>query len=161
MRALTLTQPWATLVAIGAKTIETRSWGTDHSGPIAIHAAKGFPREARDVCQIAPFAEVLKAGGVGAIGDLPLGVVVAVAHLHTCFRFTEETERWLRSRSAHQRLPAHEVDFGDYTPGRYGFKFVRVQALAKPLACRGMLSLWHVPLEIERAIAEQLDGVPA
>ena len=28
MKALTLTQPWATLVAIGAKRIETRSWAT-------------------------------------------------------------------------------------------------------------------------------------
>ena len=30
MKALTLTQPWATLVAIGAKRIETRIWRTDY-----------------------------------------------------------------------------------------------------------------------------------
>lgn len=35
MKALTLTQPWATLVAIQAKRIETRSWGTDYRGWIA------------------------------------------------------------------------------------------------------------------------------
>jgi hypothetical protein len=44
MKALTLTQPWATLVAIGAKTIETRSWPTSYRGPLAIHAAKGYPK---------------------------------------------------------------------------------------------------------------------
>ncbi|MFL5577327.1 MAG: ASCH domain-containing protein [Gemmatimonadaceae bacterium] len=49
MKALTLTQPWATLVAIGAKTIETRSWPTHYRGEVAIHAAKGFPDWARQI----------------------------------------------------------------------------------------------------------------
>lgn len=40
MKALSLWQPWASLVAIGAKTIETRSWSTSYRGPLAIHAAK-------------------------------------------------------------------------------------------------------------------------
>lgn len=39
MKALTLWQPWATLVALGVKTIETRSWSTSYRGPLAIHAA--------------------------------------------------------------------------------------------------------------------------
>ncbi len=39
MKALTVWQPWATLVAIGAKRIETRSWSTSYRGPLAIHAA--------------------------------------------------------------------------------------------------------------------------
>ena len=48
MKALSITQPWATLIAIGAKTIETRSWSTLYRGDLAIHAAKGFPRYARE-----------------------------------------------------------------------------------------------------------------
>lgn len=43
MKALTLHQPWASLVAIGAKTIETRSWRTSYRGPLAMHAAKRSP----------------------------------------------------------------------------------------------------------------------
>lgn len=43
MKVLTLWQPWADLIAIGAKTIETRGWSTNHRGPIAIHAAKRKP----------------------------------------------------------------------------------------------------------------------
>lgn len=38
MKAITLMQPWATLVAIGAKRLETRSWSTNYRGPLAIHA---------------------------------------------------------------------------------------------------------------------------
>ena len=45
MRALTLHQPWATLVAVGAKTIETRGWSSAYRGPLVIHAAKKPLRE--------------------------------------------------------------------------------------------------------------------
>lgn len=38
MKALTLHQPWASLIALGVKTIETRSWSTKYRGRIAIHA---------------------------------------------------------------------------------------------------------------------------
>lgn len=41
---LSLWQPWATLVALGVKTIETRSWSTHYRGPLAIHAAARRPR---------------------------------------------------------------------------------------------------------------------
>lgn len=43
IRGLTLTQPWATLVALGEKHYETRSWDTGYRGLVAIHAAKKFP----------------------------------------------------------------------------------------------------------------------
>ncbi len=59
MKALTLTQPWATLVAIGAKCIETRSWRTSYRGPLAIHAAKGFPKAAWNLCLGQPFKSAL------------------------------------------------------------------------------------------------------
>lgn len=38
-RALTLWQPWASLVALLVKQIETRSWSTKYRGPLLIHAA--------------------------------------------------------------------------------------------------------------------------
>ena len=41
MKAISLLQPWASLVVMGAKTIETRGWGTKYRGPILIHASKG------------------------------------------------------------------------------------------------------------------------
>ncbi len=36
MRALTVRQPWASLIISGVKNIENRSWTTDHRGPIVI-----------------------------------------------------------------------------------------------------------------------------
>src|SRR2546427_534687 len=55
VKALTLTAPWAHLIAAGAKRIETRSWRTDYRGQLAIHAAVGFPLWARGRCFEEPF----------------------------------------------------------------------------------------------------------
>jgi hypothetical protein len=40
MKALTILQPWASLIACGEKQIETRSRAMKYRGPIAIHAGK-------------------------------------------------------------------------------------------------------------------------
>lgn len=64
MKALSLTQPWATLVAIGAKKIETRSWSTSYRGPVAIHASKGYPgRYAWFLENVKPLAAPVPAKG--------------------------------------------------------------------------------------------------
>ena len=62
MKALTVQQPWATLIAVGAKQIETRSWKTDYRGPLAIHASKNMPVKNRSLCgwMTEPFASSLE-----------------------------------------------------------------------------------------------------
>jgi hypothetical protein len=55
MKALSLWQPHATLVAIGAKPYETRSWETSYRGPLAIYATVNFPKQARLLCGQEPF----------------------------------------------------------------------------------------------------------
>jgi hypothetical protein len=40
MKALSLKEPWATLVASGKKTIETRKWRTNYRGPVLICACQ-------------------------------------------------------------------------------------------------------------------------
>ena len=62
MKALSLTQPWATLVVIGAKRIETRFWHTSYVGPLLIHAAKAIPSS-----WPAPASRLLEIGGPGAV----------------------------------------------------------------------------------------------
>lgn len=49
MKALTIYQPYADLIALSAKRYETRSWATNHRGPTAIHAgAKSFQQFMRE-----------------------------------------------------------------------------------------------------------------
>lgn len=40
MKALSIKQPWAHLISVGMKTIETRTWKTDYRGPLLIVASK-------------------------------------------------------------------------------------------------------------------------
>lgn len=56
MKTLSLYQPWATLMVIGAKRIETRSWMSRYRGPLAIHSTKSFPAYAKNLCYGQPLA---------------------------------------------------------------------------------------------------------
>src|SRR5690348_441422 len=103
MKAITLTQPWATLVAVGEKRIETRSWSTSYRGLLAIHAAKGWPLVAAALCADEPFRTALVPAAdfdrfvtVGREGvsapDLPCGAVVATCWLIDCVRIEASDE---------------------------------------------------------------------
>ena len=52
IKALSVRQPWASLIASGEKTIEVRSWPTNHRGPLLICATK-LPREPPCGCMVA------------------------------------------------------------------------------------------------------------
>jgi hypothetical protein len=150
IRALTLTQPWATLVAIGAKQVETRSWGTDYRGPLAIHAAKRFPTAARALCVSGPwfgrskFSEVLRAARIRgpvederrySTGALPLGKVLAIVELVDVRPITSPD-------AFGHPLGDNEVAFGDWTPGRFRWVLADVRPLPEPIPARGALGLW-------------------
>ena len=43
--ALSIRQPWASLILLAGKDIENRTWETRVRGPILIHAAKGMTKK--------------------------------------------------------------------------------------------------------------------
>lgn len=45
MKALSIRQPWAWLIANGHKDIENRSWPTRFRGPVLVHASKGMTND--------------------------------------------------------------------------------------------------------------------
>lgn len=68
IKALTMKQPWASMIASGQKTIETRTWGTRYRGDILITASK-------------------KPEGQG-----PTGCALAIVRLVNCRPMTKEDE---------------------------------------------------------------------
>ena len=176
MKGLTLTQPWASLVALGAKRIETRSWGTAYRGWLAIHAARTFPREAKNVCVEEPFWTALRGDQYPQAEDmiraLPLGAVVAMVRVVECFGAEyawrvdspEECYKWLIDcRRGFFGVPAKEFKFGDFSGLRHAWVLADVRALREPIACRGALGLWDVPADVLARIRQQgvLDELPA
>jgi hypothetical protein len=153
MRGLSLTQPWATLVALGEKAIETRSWSTPYRGPLLIQAAKGFPKDCQHLCWRAPFAGALIGGGFDRAEQLPRGAIVAVARLAWVLStdlFVDE--RLPRSYS----IAGNEFAFGDFSAGRFGWVLQDVQRLKTPVPCKGSLGLWAVPPDVIAAVSAQL-----
>jgi hypothetical protein len=140
MKALTLRQPYASLVAIGAKRIETRSWRTRYRGPLAIHAAAAFPSQARELCGHEPFRSALLAGGYEQAGSLPVGLVIARCRLLACLPTSAE------AGLEHDETPpagSAEWAFGDYSPGRFMWLLTDVESIEPPRPARGALGLWE------------------
>jgi len=149
VKALTLTQPWATLVAIGAKRIETRSWRTAYRGPLAIHAAKGFPKWAREFTTAPACYEavMVHSTDVGSPA-YPLGVVLATCRLIACIPTRDlQTNRLIEVDPVAHAEDFHMTDqeraFGDYAPGRFAWLLTDIKPLPVPIHTTGALGLWE------------------
>ena|SRR3990167_3098615 len=144
MKALSLTQPWATLVAIGAKKYETRSWSTKYRGPLYIHAAKRFPVSME---MLALYHEPFKSALGGLALRLPRGAIIAVADLTGCFKTPPDGWPMHPHGGFGDGLPQspQERAFGDYSPGRYAWHLENVRALPEPIPWKGQLGLFNMP----------------
>src|SRR5579875_1139448 len=158
LKALSLTQPWASLVWCSAKRIETRSWHTLWRGELAIHAAKVFPADCQQICSVEPFARVLRRFGLvydvetrqgkATRLGLPTGAIVAVCKLSGCVATEELLELGV--------VPDLERALGDFSPRRYGFLLEEIQPLYEPVVCRGSLQIWDVDREVEEEVRAQV-----
>lgn len=118
LRAISLWQPWASAIACGSKTFETRSWPASsryYGETFAIHAAKRWTAEEKEA------VEYYRDLGIdlGFQGfDPPLGGVVAVATLSTVYPVSYELT---------SNLSEQEWNLGDYSPGRFAWEFTDVK----------------------------------
>lgn len=141
MRAITIRQPWATLLALGEKKFETRSWATKHRGEIAIHAGKAIDKQA---CKHPQIQAILENHSYFSIADLPTGSVIATGKLTNCWQsFKQGDEVVLESAGIVKTITAFEELVGDYTEGRYAWGLEQMKLLERPIPAKGYLSLWN------------------
>lgn len=148
MRCLTLTQPFATLVAIGVKPVETRGWFTRYRGPLAIHAAAGLApiggkRGYQQLCSQEPFRRVLTAyynrykrttrSVLELANWMPLGAILATCMLADC----------LPTAQVRDGLDADVRAFGDFSDGRFALILTDIKQLPTPIPAKGMYGLWE------------------
>lgn len=138
-KVLTIWQPYASLIAVGAKRIETRGWSTRYRGQVLIHAAKRWDNERAD-----DFARVKKIlGGYSFESNLPgnpglspmgetLGKVLCIAELVDCTEMPTPPQGTL------------DADFGWFGPGRFGWQLESVRPFDPPFELRGQQGLWEV-----------------
>lgn len=177
MKAITLTQPWATLVAIGAKQLETRSWQTKYRGPLAIHAGQGLGPVGGKIGLMGvvanePFLTVLQAWHPNTVVRpdywLPRAAIIATCSLVDCCMIgvlDDGTPTYMAFDEFPPVLTAvqePERSFGDYRAGRYAWILANIRALSEPIPCKGALSLWEPDTLTQLAIKrQQIQAVPA
>ncbi len=160
MKAITIWQPWASLLACGGKRFETRSWATSYRGPIAIHAAKKSVFHVLDLIPSPVLAEMTKRIRAGW-KDLPTGAVIATAELVNVWHIVHRPGRNVdkakyipvgaESMTTDKHDPAFgdyfvpsemELAFGDWTPGRYAWEIANVKMIT-PVSIKGRQGLWE------------------
>lgn len=116
MRALSLWQPWASLICDGRKTIETRNWEMLYRGPLAIHAAM---RVEKDACE--DFGYDWRT--------IPRGAVLCIVNVTDCVRFP------------HPLAPPDP--YGDFYEGRFGILMAMREKFPEPIPAKGHQGIWY------------------
>jgi hypothetical protein len=136
MQALTVYQPWATLLVRGMKQYETRGWSTTYRGKLAIHAGKRVTQEGRDICEQLGLD----------FNSLPLGAIIGIAELIDV-HWTHDVQ-----------LDWPENILGDFRKGRFAWQLGKRLELPEPIPCAGARQLWDVPSDIQGRIHRALNG---
>lgn len=122
MRAISLWQPWAELIARELKEYETRSFPCQ-LGPVVIQAAK-------KKFNSADYAQELRTQLLMDEVDpffLKYGVVLCVADIVGC----QKTESLI------ERISGRERNYGDWSGGRYAWRFANIRRLPQPVELKG------------------------
>lgn len=162
MKAITLYQPWASLLACSAKKYETRSWATNYRGPIAIHAGLKNPYKVlKGTCStiVFPMCDALgieknKEG----LSTLLRGYIIATAELTGCHEMMKSPilGTGFFTQGSFCEITGNELLFGDWTPGRYAWEFANMKMLPEPIPARGYQRLWEWELKIGKNYMNEL-----
>ncbi len=155
MRAISLWQPWASLLVFGLKRFETRAYPFPASlrgHRIAIHAAK------KDVAMDPQFAravfQMLTDAGMSR-DQVAFGAIVGTLELRDAYQMGSHIEGASRSRLwdvkelVDRRCPASvdvatEAALGDFRLDRWAWECVKPHALAKPIPYMGKQGFFDV-----------------
>ena len=130
MKAISLWQPWASLMAHGMKTIETRDWYTFYRGPLIIHAAK----RKMDALYPEALADFVNAGIDWT--DLPFGKLLCQLNLY------DVETIW------HPYNAGREAPHGNFRLGRSAWKTKDLKIFKNPIPFRGHQGFFNVPDEL-------------
>ena len=119
-KALSVRQPWATLIVCGVKGIEIRSWSTAYRGRLFIHASKTIDQEAMGRFQLE---------------SPPTGSLIGTVELIGVEPFT---------RSTWEELSDLHLANTPFAEGFYAWQLANAVPLAEPINCRGERSLFAV-----------------
>lgn len=146
---LSVWQPWASLIAVGAKRYETRSWRPPASligQQLAICSSQteaGLLASAHDLALSRLYLRRLGRQ------PLPMGTVVAVVTVAGCIGTVSPAAR---------RIGVRERLVGDWSPGRYAWRLEDVRPLATPVPVCGSQRFFYLPARVLAQVMAQIGG---
>ncbi len=138
VKAISLHQPWASLIAMGVKHYETRSWSTNYRGKLVICSAKKNTKQQRlDYESLASILGIDLTQNSWEI--LPLGKAIAVCNLTDCIKMTPE---FIEAQAESEQLCGH------WEPGRFAWQLDDISLISPPIPIKGQQGLWDVELPL-------------
>ena len=131
MKAISIKEPFASLIASGVKKIETRSWKTNYRGELFIHASKIPVQTLRD--------NILK--GVTKDMNLNCGNIICKCNLVDCVYMDEKFIENIKQNPI-------EYSVGVYKIGRYAWILEDIELIV-PIPINGKLNVWNFDLKYE------------
>ncbi|MBQ9834324.1 MAG: ASCH domain-containing protein [Bacilli bacterium] len=122
MKALTIKNPWASLIINGYKEYEFRTWKTNYRGKILIHAGLGM--ESSYAKKVEDYALTYQKGAI--IGE---------AVLDDCILVDENFNQELYLKNP--------LVYGNNHVGVYAWKLSNIKKYAEPIYVKGKLGLWN------------------
>lgn len=143
MKVISLLQPWASLVVLGHKKIETRSWNTKYRGELLVHASKS-PKSWQGLWHQEPFFSLLKDYDVPPFGAI-IGKVnlIDVIESEHCKIGVSVGIGGIGDNYLHWDFTQLELAFGDYSPNRFGWLLSDPILFDKPIPAKGQLGIWN------------------
>lgn len=121
-KALTIKQPWASLIIYGHKKYEFRSWKTNYRGKILIHAGLSMDKE-------------YQKNFLNYNLNYPQGSIIGEAELIDCILVDSKMDKQLRSEN--------ELVYGNNHIGEYAWKLEKIILYKEPIPIKGKLGLWN------------------
>jgi len=134
LKAISLWQPWASLIPLGLKHYETRSWKTNYRGKLLIcSTAKSTKAQYQQYLKICNEVELPTWDET----NFPHGQAIAICDLTDCIPMTPE---FIAQQSQ------TEILCGDWQVGRYAWKLENIQPITESFAVKGKQGLFNIPL---------------
>jgi hypothetical protein len=154
VKAVTVYNPWALLIALQKKRHETRGFkpaSMKKGDYLAIHAGRHFTKEERDYCFREPFRSVLRQHGIEYItaDTMPCGVMLCLTRLVAVWR----------AEDIRDTLSPAERAFGNYGNKRYAWELEVIHVFEKPIPVSGQQGIWNWELPINTRKTDSLDGL--
>lgn len=130
MKVLSLTEPYATLIKNGIKTIETRSWKTNYRGKLYIHASSTkIPKEYKNNLDLMSLVD---------INNLNYGNIICSCELVDCIEMTSKFVNDIKNNQKNEYIT------GIYSKGRYAWILKNIEVLDNPIKVKGHLGIWNL-----------------